>query len=236
MIEATEPFAEFAKAILPPDLPDALYMHMGAIADVTELEPQEPLARLCDLELLVFIASGSTKLVATGSGDREQIIGFHFAGDFLRLPRQGEHSYALIALEEARVLVFEARRFNELSKGEPGILQHLLDQSATMLDRSREKSIVLGRKNACERMASFLLSMARRIGEPQADTVSLNLPMSRREIGDSLGLTIETVSRQLTLLREAKIIETHGRHEVILRKIDELQERSGWLRTTKTPA
>ncbi|MBH5321785.1 Crp/Fnr family transcriptional regulator [Aurantiacibacter sediminis] len=229
MIEATEPFAMFAEAILPSDLPDALYMHLGAIAEQCELAAHEVQTHSGDAEKLIFIAQGSAKLVAKGAGEREQIIGFHFAGDFLRLPCPCEHSYTLVALEDAQLLVFSASQFVELARGEPGILQHLLDQSATMLDRSREKSIVLGRKNACERMASFLLSMARRIGEEQADTIRLTLPMSRREIGESLGLTIETVSRQLTLLRDAQIIETHGRNQVILRHPEELQKRSGWL-------
>jgi len=90
-------------------------------------------------------------------------------------------------------------------------------------DQSRDMSVLLGRKTAQERVATFLTSMAERIGKQNDDGVSLSLPISRREIADSLGLTIETVSRQFTELRELGIIDTNGRSDVTI--LDRLRIR-----------
>ena len=97
------------------------------------------------------------------------------------------------------------------------------------LSRSREKAISLGRKSAQERLASFLITMAERIGKNDADACVMELPMSRRDIADSLGLTIETVSRQLSELRDAGLIETSGRSRMRLLDLDRLNARAGHL-------
>ena len=88
---------------------------------------------------------------------------------------------------------------------------------------------MLGRKTAQERLASFLVTMADRIGMQQGGQCVLDLPMSRRDIADSLGLTIETVSRQLTVLRDLALIETSGRSIVTLADIAALEDRAGHL-------
>jgi CRP/FNR family transcriptional regulator len=105
----------------------------------------------------------------------------------------------------------------------------LLDCARKSLGRCRDKSLALGRKTAPERLAGFLVGMAVRIGAPQDDITFLDLPMSRRDIADSLGLTIETVSRQFTLLREQKIIETVGKSGVRIRDLLALEARAGYL-------
>ena len=88
---------------------------------------------------------------------------------------------------------------------------------------------MIGHKTATERMAGFLVMMAARIGVPQGDAILLDLPMSRRDIGDSLGLTIETISRQFSLLRQERQIATQGRCKMLLLDFKGLQERAGHL-------
>jgi CRP-like cAMP-binding protein len=178
-------------------------------------------------DALVFIGSGSTKLIASASNGREQIVAFHFPGDLVSIPANAWHSYRLCALVDSEVLAFPADEFLKVVGSEPVFLNALLQRSLTALRRCRDKAVGLGRKNAGERLASFLVNMADRIGSAQAGQYHLDLPMSRREIGDSLGLTIETVSRQFSELRIAGLIETSGRSRVLLCDPAGLAKRTG---------
>lgn len=167
-------------------------------------------------DLFVYVAHGSTKLVASASGGREQIVAFHFAGDIVSVPADAWHSYSLTALEPAHLLVFSAADLLAAVAAEPALVGGLLRRVLTALHRCRDKAVGLGRKNAGERVASFLIGMAERIGRRSGDEVAMDLPMSRRDIADSLGLTIETVSRQFSDLRAAGWLRTQGRSHVRL--------------------
>ena len=169
------------------------------------------------------------KLVAHAAGGREQVLAFHFPGDFVAVPAHGAHSYTLFALTSSEALVFPAAEFIELSSGHPAAMRTLLAAVLRSLNRSREKAIALGRKTAQERLSAFLIGMAERIGQPAKNACLLHLPMSRRDIADSLGLTIETVSRQLGELREAGLLETAGRSDVRLFDLAALAARAGHL-------
>jgi CRP/FNR family transcriptional regulator len=110
----------------------------------------------------------------------------------------------------------------------------VLTRSLQALHRSRTRMMQLGHKSARQRIADFLVSMAERLTDSTGGTAGgacrLILPMSRRDIGDSLGLTIETVSRQFTELREAGLIETRGRSLVQLRDLAALAQAAGQTR------
>ena len=102
-------------------------------------------------------------------------------------------------------------------------ISHLL----RTLGRSREKTITLGQKTARERVATFLVSMAERIGSPFSNGALLDLPMSRRDIGENIGLTIETVSRQMSELRNAGLVSTSGRSQVKILDLAALKQEAG---------
>jgi len=176
---------------------------------------------------LVYIGGGATKLIANASGGREQIVAFHFGGDLLSIPADASHSYSLWALSRTEALAFPTAEFLRRTRMEPAFDNILLSRSLTALHRCRDKAVGLGRKNAEERLASFLVGMAERIGKAAGRHCTLDLPMSRRDIGDSLGLTIETISRQFSNLRKAGLIETQGRSRVILRAPAQLAMRAG---------
>jgi CRP-like cAMP-binding protein len=178
---------------------------------------------------LVFIADGSTKLVAHASHDREQIVAFHFGGDLVAIPPDSQHAFSLVALRDSSLITFPAREFYERASAEPVIMRALLGRFQTALFRCRDKALGLGRKNAQERLASFLLTMAERLDRVEGGRIVLDLPMSRRDIGDSLGLTIETISRQFSELRAAGLVETSGRSRVVLNDPGALAERAGHL-------
>lgn len=180
-------------------------------------------------DTLVFLASGAAKLVAFASQGREQVLSFHFAGDLISVPAPRAHAYALLALRASEAIVFPADELLSVAHEHPAMMGRIVCSAYTSLRRSREKSIVIGRKTARERVASFLVSMAERIGLPEGNRCVLPLPMSRRDIADSLGLTIETISRQLGDLRGDGLIETSGRSTIRLLDLAALAACAGHL-------
>lgn len=176
---------------------------------------------------LVFLAKGATKLVAHTALAREQIVGFHFAGDLVLVPPASAHHYHLQALVDSELLIFRYGPIRSLAASEPHLLGPLLDVCLEALARLRDKAVTLGRKTAPERVADFLESMQPRLGAANEGFSRLELPMSRRDIADSLGLTIETVSRQFTHLREDGVITTSGRGGVQIIDPAALAARSG---------
>ena len=178
---------------------------------------------------LVYIVSGAAKLVAHAAVEREQVAAFNFAGDIVMVPGRGPHTYVLHALVDCELVALPYKALRAAVRAEPAVLSALLDNCDAALGRCREKALMIGRKTASERMAGFLVMMAARIGVPHGDKVLLDLPMSRRDIGDSLGLTIETVSRQFSLLRDDRQIATEGRSKVMLLDFPGLQARAGHL-------
>lgn len=190
-------------------------------------DQQARLDESCDQ--LVFLVSGSTKLVAHASQDREQVVAFHFEDDLVCVPARVRHAYKLVALRDANLVAMPYDKVIELGGRSPAILATLLQATRASLARCREKSIVLGRKAAPERVASLLVSMAGRVGNTDGKTVVLQLPMSRRDMADSLGITIETVSRQLTLLRERGMIETVGRSQIRILDLHALTQGAGFM-------
>lgn len=176
---------------------------------------------------LVFLAEGATKLVVQMPDATEHVLAFHFPGDMIYVPRPDQNGISMLALADCRTIAFPANDFLEIGEAEPSVLRTILSRTMVALQRSRNKAIRLGRKAAQERIADFLLAMADRIGIREGNSIQLTLPMSRRDIGNSLGLTIETVSRQFTELRDDGLISTAGRSIVRLHDIHELAVRAG---------
>lgn len=185
-------------------------------------------ATICEGEdALVFLAEGAGKLVAWAALDRAQVISFHFSGDLVSVPARAEHDYGLISLTASRILTFPTRRFLEAVNEESKLLVELHRRTDLALAECRDDSVGLGRKTAQERVARLLAQMASRIGTTCDGGILIDLPMSRGDIADSLGLTIETVSRQFGELRDAGLIETGGRSGVRVLDPEALLRRAG---------
>jgi CRP/FNR family transcriptional regulator len=182
---------------------------------------------------LVWIADGAAKLVAPAAAGSPggQVLAFHFAGDLVSVLRQNAgHAWGdfrLSALTDSDLVIFPADRFLDVAQSDPAVLRSVLTRSLQALHRSRTRMMQMGHKSAGARIADFLVSMAERLADCTAGACAFSLPMSRRDIGDSLGLTIETVSRQLTELREAGLIVTEGRSKVRLSDIGALAKLAG---------
>ncbi|QIQ85403.1 Crp/Fnr family transcriptional regulator [Erythrobacter sp.] len=192
---------------------------------------------------LVFVASGAAKLVGQSAASRgageageasgdsgrshNHVLAFHFAGDMISVLRQSDGDFRLVALNDLEVVVFASDTFLDVAQDDPVILRSVLARSLQALHRSRTKMMQLGHRSARQRIADFLVSMAERLAGCTCGACEISLPMSRRDIGDSLGLTIETVSRQFSDLREAGLVETEGRSIVRFTDLEALAEEAG---------
>jgi CRP/FNR family transcriptional regulator len=164
--------------------------------------------------LVANVIEGVLKL-STSTGDgREQIVGIVYASDFIGRPFGERSHHNVTALTNAKVCMFTRRQFDDFARRHPEVGHELLRRTLRELDRARNFMLLLGRKTAEERVASLLMDMASRLS---GDDGSFELPIGRQQMADLLGLTIETVSRQLTRMRGAGLIEIEGRRGVTVR-------------------
>jgi CRP/FNR family transcriptional regulator len=131
--------------------------------------------------------------------------------------------------------VFSRRDFDAFAREHPKLEHKLLERTLGELDRTRRWMLLLGRKSASEKLASFLLELADRMTpatceisfEEEPQQTHIELPFSRQQIADVLGLTIETVSRQFTRLKNEGIVDLPSRREVVILDHDALVAEAG---------
>ena len=207
---------------------------LNAIGRHRMLVPGESLIWEGDDSLLVAnVVEGVLKL-STGTEDgREQIVGMVFPSDFIGRPFGTTTGHGVTALTDAKVCVFNRRDFDAFAREHPALEHKLLQRTLAELDRTRRWMLLLGRKSASEKVASFLLEMADRMAMPGCETMQmpdgilLDLPVSRQQIADVLGLTIETVSRQFTRLKSEGVIDLPSRRQVVILNRQMLASEAG---------
>jgi CRP/FNR family transcriptional regulator len=158
---------------------------------------------------------------------RRQILGFLLPGDFIGFEADETHRRDAEALTDAKVCRFERAAFDGFLHDNPDVALRLLRLASSDLAQAARHEMLLGRKTALERIATFLLDLRDRSGARHLRTQPLALPMTRGEIADYTGLTIETVSRVLGRLRSDKIIELIGTSAVRLLDDGQLERMSG---------
>jgi CRP/FNR family transcriptional regulator, anaerobic regulatory protein len=167
------------------------------------------------------VIDGVLKVSMSMADGREQIVGVVFPSDFIGRPFGKDSPYSVTALSDAELCVFTRSAFDSFARDHPELEHKLLRRTLDELDRAREWMLLLGKKSASEKIATLLLEMSTRLGEQgcHGGSVALNhfdLPLDRQQIGDLLGLTIETVSRQLTKLKGDGLIDLPDRKHVII--------------------
>lgn len=177
-----------------------------------------------DATPLFTITSGSMKIYKLLSDGRRQITGFLFRDDFLSLAFCDHYTYSAEALTDTTVCRFPRHQFDRFVNTHPGMERRLLRMAANELAAAQEQMVLLGRKMAPERVASFLLSLIRRQEHLSHDGTAIRLTMTRAHIADYLVLTTETVSRAFTGFRSAGYIELDGAALVRIRDREELDE------------
>jgi CRP/FNR family transcriptional regulator, anaerobic regulatory protein len=153
------------------------------------------------------ITSGMVKVFKLMPNGRRQITGFMFARDILGLAHQGAYVSSAEAVTDVTLCRFPRSKLESLLDQFPQMERRLLRMTATELAAAQDQMVLLGRKTASEKIASFLLMLADRSERLDGAADEVDLPMTRTDIADYLGLTTETVSRTITHLRKRGCIE-----------------------------
>jgi CRP/FNR family transcriptional regulator, nitrogen fixation regulation protein len=168
------------------------------------------------------VVSGAVRTYKILSDGRRQIGGFYLVGDIFGLQFADEHVFSAEAITDTKVLVVKRSALTALAGRDAAIAKELFQLTSRELRRMQDRILLLV-KSAQERVASFLLEMAERVC---ANNI-VELPMSRQDIADYLGLTIETVSRTLTGLETAAAIEVPSSRRIVLRNRSALNRLNG---------
>ena len=152
------------------------------------------------------ITQGIVRLYKLLSDGRRQIVGFALPGDFLGLSLMEAYSVSADAVTHVTTCKFPRKTFSDFLEHHPRLMRRLHEMASHELSLAQEQMVLLGRHNADERIAIFLLNLSERYQRIGESAITLQLPMSRQDIADYLGLTIETVSRTFSRLAKAKLI------------------------------
>jgi len=164
-------------------------------------------------EYVYRVLSGAVRTYRILRDGRRQIDEFHFAGGYFGIEGGPDHRTTAEAIADSTVLVARRVTAGDMADQRGDVTRHLLQLTMEGLQRRQDHVVLLGRKSACERVASLLLDLADRSGCQR----TLEIPMSRQDMADYLGLTIETVSRTLTQLQADGVIEIPTTRRIVLR-------------------
>ncbi|MCR8724219.1 transcriptional regulator FnrL [Frigidibacter sp. ROC022] len=183
------------------------------------------------LEFVASVVTGIASLNQTMEDGRRQMVGLLFPSDFLGRPGRNVVNYDVTAMSEVTLCCFRKAPFEDLLRRVPSVGSRLLEMTLDELDSAREWMLILGRKTAREKIASLLVIIARRqagllLTKP-GDGAQFDLPMSRESMSEYLGLTLETVSRQISALKKEGVIVLSGNRSVTVPDFDRLLEETG---------
>jgi CRP/FNR family nitrogen fixation transcriptional regulator len=166
------------------------------------------------------VLKGAVRLSKVMLDGRRQIAQFLLPGDMFALDSDDEHSLTAEALTEVSLICYPRSQVERLSDDVPEVRRELMASLRRELSAAQDHLVMLGRQTAKERVASFLLQLAKRHKESRG---RVEFPMSRQDIADYLGLTIETVCRALTELKRLCVIATPDRRHAVIRNFDALE-------------
>jgi CRP/FNR family transcriptional regulator len=208
-------------------LEDRELAEVAGISTTVELTPGEPLFDEGEPANNVFnVTAGCLKVYKLLSDGRRQVTGFLFAGDFVGLSNDANYAYSAEAVTHGSLCRFSRRKLEGVLERYPKMEKRLLSMASNELAAAQEQMLLLGRKTAKEKIASFLLMLSRRAQQRGLAANPVSVPMSRTDIGDYLGLTTETVSRTFTHLKTGGAIRMLSGGKVELVEVDRLHEMS----------
>jgi CRP/FNR family transcriptional regulator len=169
------------------------------------------------------VETGAVALYKVLADGRRQIVGFAYPGDLIGLGAQGEHVMNAQAIKPTRLRCLATAALHRSAASDPALSFKLYEAMARELAATRDLMLTTGQRSATERVVSFLLAFSRRSGRNGKDPCDFELPMTRADIGDFLGLTVETVSRTFTKLKTLGLIELPQSNRVKLVDLDQLE-------------
>ena len=194
--------------------------HAGLIAtEFTYRRDEEIYGEDEEAEYVYQVIRGAVRTYKMLSDGRRQIGTFHLPGDVFGLEVGANHRLAAEAIADTTVRLVKRRSLEQAAANDVWVSHKLWTMTAGELRHAEEHMLLLGRKSAMERVANFLLEMDRRL----AVAGLMALPMCRRDIGDYLGLTLETVSRALSQLNDEGILGFSGARQIVLRNRQRLR-------------
>jgi len=159
------------------------------------------------------VVSGAVRTFRLLEDGRRQVNAFYLAGEMFGLEAGESYHFCAEAIVASQLVVVRRDTLRQHIVSRPELIRDLWRVTASELERAQAHCVLLGRKSAIERVASFLISMNKRTRGGDA----IELPMSRQDIADFLGLTIETVSRTMTQLEEQKLIDMPSARRILIR-------------------
>ena len=183
------------------------------------------------MEFVGSVVTGIATLTQTMEDGRRQMVGLLLPSDFVGRPGRATAAFDVTAITDLVMCCFRKKPFEEMMSSTPHIAQRLLEMTLDELDAAREWMLILGRKTAREKIASLIAIIARRDAvlhlRRAAGHLSVDLPLTREEMADYLGLTLETVSRQISALKKDGVISLTGNRHVTIPDLDRLLEEAG---------
>jgi len=176
-----------------------------------------------EADFVYNILEGAVRLFKLLPDGRRQITGFLYSSDFLGLALKEHYAYSAEAVSGAVICRFPRGKLERLLDEFPKLEKRLLNEASNELIAAQDQMLLLGRKTAAERLSTFLDALARRQGVREEGGV-IELLMTRTDIADYLGLTIETVSRTFTKLRKSGVIDVPDAHTITITNLAGLQE------------
>lgn len=167
------------------------------------------------------VVLGVLRLTRVLRNGKRQVIAFGLRGDIVGFPNGTRHHTDCEVLATAQIIPYRRRVF-EAGQCEPQTHQRLIRAALGEISAMQDHFMMLARKSAIEKVASFLLLLSRRTGVPVGNCTAFSLPMSRADIADFLGLTIETVSRAFSALRKSGSIALETPQRVLVRDLEAL--------------
>ena len=183
------------------------------------------------MEFVGSVVSGIATLTQTMEDGRTQMVGLLLPSDFVGRPGRDGAAYDVVATTNLVMCCFRKKPFEKMMGDTPHLSQRLLQMTLDELDAAREWMLVLGRKTAREKIASLLSIIARRDASltPKGlvEPMVFDLPLTREAMADYLGLTLETVSRQISALKRDGVIVLEGKRHVTVPDMHRLMEEAG---------
>ncbi|MGY3437473.1 MULTISPECIES: transcriptional regulator FnrL [unclassified Marinovum] len=183
------------------------------------------------MEFVGSVVTGIATLTQTMEDGRTQMVGLLLPSDFVGRPGRMRAAYDVVATTDLVMCCFRKKPFEDMMVKTPHVAQRLLEMTLDELDAAREWMLVLGRKTARERIASLLVILGRRDASLKLRAITgqtaFELPLTREAMADYLGLTLETVSRQISSLKRDEVIVLAGKRHVTVPDFDRLLEEAG---------
>lgn len=194
---------------------------LDAIKFYKSYEPGAVIALREDpLAMLSSVVSGVATLTQSIEDGRTQMVGLLFPSDFIGRPGRATLRYDVTAATPVTLCCFHRRPFERLMAETPHIQDRFLEMTLDELDAARDWMFLLGRKTAREKIASLLMLIRKRSHAPSGSDpgapATVELPITREAIADYLGLTIETVSRQISAMRKDGVIDLDGKRTIVI--------------------